>query len=615
MENFLNKNLQYLNFPDILKYVDSSKIKLENTKTKPTFSINGIFFHSKYDPVVESKRLIDNLDKSNPKKLLLFFGAGLGYSVLNALEYSNIDVIWFEVEKEIIYTALSVNDFSVYLKQNRLKILLKPFNEEELFKTFKGYSNHLVSFIPHKPSFSYKEKEYLEFKYIAESFFHKKDANIATLTRFEKIWTKNLFQNMSNCFHLTEVNRLFGIAEDLPVLVCGAGPSLYNHLDEIKSLSNRFILLAVDTSLKILESAGIQVDLVYTVDPQAINTSYLEGFSSDTCLVFDPSSSYHSLRLENFPKGFLTSSPFPVFQILEKSMNSDLGKIPFGGSVSTNTISLGLLMNASEIYLAGQDLAFTNGFAHCKGAILEERVNYKESRFFRREKHNFNQLFALPKLINKSYEGKDLHTNEKMKIFLKWFEENLVDKNVFTISTEGSFISTVPFKPLHNLLSSVDSSKLDKITEVKQKIKKLAQEKLNIDKDKMYAEIDSILENLRPFVNTLEKGKMISEKIYNLVRQNKKEQIQPLLLQIDKIDEIVSSKKGLNEIIGLTVQRTVLRITEGYEMNLSLEEKKNPDLEIAKKTVLLYSGLYEGARLIFISLKKLKWRLLNAGTQ
>ena len=81
------------------------------------------------------------------------------------------------------------------------------------------------------------------------------------------------------------------------------------------------------------------------------------------------------------------------------------------------------------------------------------------------------------------------------------------------------------------------------------------------------------------------------------------------------IDEEVSSKKNINEIIGMSVQRTILTITEGYETNLSLEEKKNPHLGVAKKSILLYTGLYEGARLIQRLLQKANRRISSERNQ
>ncbi|HMZ60780.1 MAG TPA: hypothetical protein PL048_18535, partial [Leptospiraceae bacterium] len=77
-----------------------------------------------------------------------------------------------------------------------------------------------------------------------------------------------------------------------------------------------------------------------------------------------------------------------------------------------------------------------------------------------------------------------------------------------------------------------------------------------------------------------------------------------LISQMEKIDEKVSSKKGLNDYIGLGVQRVILMITEGFDSELTLEEKKNEKLGIAKKSILLYKGLHETSYIIRRMIKK-----------
>ncbi len=616
MSYILFKNLSCLSPELSARILNSSSIgNLEKTKSgHENLVIDGIYFHSKHDPVVETKRLLDGLKKSEEKKVYIFFGAGLGYAILEALKFSNVQVIWMECYTGILKSALSIQDYSQYLNSGQLKILLKPFAEDLLFSAFKGISVLPVTFIPHRPSISWKESEYMECKYICEKFFQKKDVNIATLSRFEKIWTRNLIQNFPEIHSLTPVSRLFGIANNLPIVVSGAGPSLYENLDELKKYKDSFILIAVDTALHILAGAGIEPDLIFSVDPQALNSSYLEGYKGSGYIVFDPTSSYHTLRLsEKFKTGFFTSSPFPLLQIYTKHLKVEVGDIPFGGSVSTNAVSLAELMGASNVYFVGQDLAFTGGFAHCKGAILEERLNFKESRYFRREKHNYSQLSALPKLISIGYDGEEYHSNEKMQIFQKWFGDRAEGRNWINLSKKGARIRGVPRKTFSECFEPTSPEAILQIQSIKKDIRNLTQKtsKLDFDLETFLIEAEETLLALKTFTTTLKKGKELAEKIYSLIQKkgtNAKE-INDLLTQINRIDEEVSSKKNLNEIIGLSVQRTILTITEGYETNLSLEEKKNPHLSVAKKSILLYTGLYEGAKLIQSLLKKTSMRM------
>lgn len=64
-----------------------------------------------------------------------------------------------------------------------------------------------------------------------------------------------------------------------------------------------------------------------------------------------------------------------MIRILSSKPEEEIGVVDFGGSVSTNAVSLAEKMKARNILLVGQDLSFPNKLAHCKGAVLEERLN------------------------------------------------------------------------------------------------------------------------------------------------------------------------------------------------------------------------------------------------
>ena len=193
------------------------------------------------------------------------------------------------------------------------------------------------------------------------------------------------------------------------------------------------------------------------------------------------------------------------------------------------------------------------------------------------------------------------------QIFQKWFGDRAEGRNWINLSKKGARIRGVPRKTFSECFEPTSPEAILQIQSIKKDIRNLTQKtsKLDFDLETFLIEAEETLLALKTFTTTLKKGKELAEKIYSLIQKkgtNAKE-INDLLTQINRIDEEVSSKKNLNEIIGLSVQRTILTITEGYETNLSLEEKKNPHLSVAKKSILLYTGLYEGAKLIQSLLK------------
>lgn len=607
--DILEKNLDSLN-AEISEKIRSATIIGDTLLSKtgqPVLKIDNVLFHSIHDPYKEAFRLIDSLKHNNENKLYIFFGAGIGYAVRAAIERENITIIWMECEASIFKLALSLFDYSSFFQEGKIRLLLSPFNEENLFTAFKGLGGHVTTFIPHRPSLSWRESDYSECKFICEKFFRKKDVNIATLSKFETIWTRNLLQNIPELIEMKPVSLLFDIAKDLPIVVCGAGPSLYADLPELFKHREKFILLCVDTALNVLVNYKIEPDLIYSVDPQTINKSYLEGYTGNSVLVFDPTSCYHTLRLPgNFHKGFFTSSPFPLIKLISNHSRYDLGEIPFGGSVSTNAVSLAELMGGNKILFLGQDLSFTDGYAHCRGAVLEERLNQKESRLFRRELHNHRQLYALPKIAVRGIRGGVHHTNEKMQIFRKWFSDRAKGRNWLNLTSDGGIIENIPNSSLDGYFNNIVCD-TDKVKKVRNNIKTISNSELDIIfKERFVNETKNILNELDSYEYLLKEGLELSEQIYSFVLKRKESsaEFHLLLKKIEGIDEKVSSKKGLSDIIGLGVQRVILMITEGYDTNLTIEEKKNLSLGIAKKSILLYSGLHNATQLIRKSLKK-----------
>ncbi|MCZ8157564.1 MAG: DUF115 domain-containing protein [Leptospira sp.] len=613
-KDIFQKNLSKL--PDNIasKIMSAETVgQLEPTKSgEQTIIVDGVYLHSKHDPIKEANRFINELPYDGTNRVFLLFGAGLGYVIPQILEKENAFVIWLEPHPFLVKESLALFDFSQYLESEKLIIILDIENEEPILEAFKGKSTYPITFVPHRSSFHWKEDVYSRLRFIAEQHFHKKNVNMATLTRFEKIWAKNLCFNLPELISMSPIQNLFGIAKGGKIVIACAGPSLYESLPDIQKYREHFVLIAVDTALPILQHFHVEPDLIYSVDPQLLNSQYLESYNGEGILVFDPTSTYVSLRLKSGPKkGFFTSSPFPLIKLIEQTAGQSIGDVPFGGSVSTNAASLGTLMEADNTYLVGQDLSFTKGWAHSKGAIMEERLNFKESRKFRRELHNFRQLFALDQKSVNGIDEEVYITNEKMLIFKKWFEANANDHRWINLTKFGAKLENIPHSDFASSFHKDDIVKADKIRTA---IRSFIEVKKDfLDPSILTQKLTATIGDLSDFLILVKSGLRLSKQLYTQIKQNQIEpnRFQSDLNQMDKIDELVSSKKGLNEILSLGIQRTILSITEGYDEHLTLEEKENPRLGIAKKSVLLYEGLFESIQATKRNLKRSMYRLSN----
>ncbi|GBF51110.1 hypothetical protein LPTSP4_26410 [Leptospira ryugenii] len=587
--------------------------KIHSTKSgQITIEVDGVFLHSRHDPDLESKRFANELPFDGEKRIYLLLGAGLGYILNHLLEKENIFVIWFETSLALLKISLQLFDVSNHLETGKLQIVADFENEDMIMEAFRGKGAYPITLVPHRGSFSWKPEEYGKLRYIAEQHFHKKDVNLATLTRFEKIWAKNLSFNLYDCIQMQPIHKLFGIAKGIKILVAGAGPSLYESIDDIKKYRDSFLFIAVDTALPVLQHFDIHPDLVYSVDPQALNSQYLESYDGPAILVFDPTSTYLSLRLELGPKkGFFTSSPFPLIRIIEDLGEQKIGEVLFGGSVSTNAASLASLMEADKVYLVGQDLSFTKGWAHSKGAILEERLNFLESRKFRREMHNYKQLFALTQKTVEGINGETYITNEKMLIFKKWFESQAKDHRWVNLTKFGAEIRGIPNE---SFAAAFQSSNPQSVLHVRNMVQNLVKDgSPYVNPSLLSSELLNIVQSLNEYLLPVKRGLQVSRMIYRQIQLNQIEpnRFQKDIKEMNEIDELVSSKKGLSEMLSLGIQRVILSITEGYDEKLNPDERANPQLGIAKKSVLLYEGLYESIHSTRKHLKKTLLRIQN----
>ncbi|MDH5655614.1 MAG: DUF115 domain-containing protein [Spirochaetia bacterium] len=592
--NYANVSTKLKNInPDQLK-----NIQIVNTRSGyPTIFLNQIPLHSRHDPVQEAIRQNEKLQRFFDSKHILFFGAGIGYNLYLLLQTSRQNaakIFWFEPDPEIIAVAFSLLDFRKFIKSGKLILITEIPLSDKMDLLFSGVRNKDIEFYVHRPAFTENSK-YKVFYHQCENYLNKKDVNLATLSRFDRIWASNFVKNISHLQNARPIQDLFRRFTDIPVLICGAGPSLSDSLENIKKYQNKFILIAVDTSLKILNSFGIDPDITVTVDPQPVNREYIEGYRGNTLFVADPCCNYLTLRIIPENKLYFFGSPFALTEIIHPSLKEIPENIAFGGSVSTNAYDLALQMGANKIFLTGMDLSFTGGRAHARGAVLEEKLNFLECRTYRREIHNFRQLSALPpRTINNMNQSFSL-TNDKLLIFHKWFEgrfhaDGKKGIHIYNLTNEGAEISGS---------KQSSFSVFDNLEDLQRENLFLPIHKFsnteNCNKITLYDLLLKFKSELESFYSISENGRKSSEIIYKMLSNQNEDhnKMKENLAILDDIDRKILSNKDLSTILSGIIQKAI-SIVENEELKDESDLKKK-DIMIAKKSLYLYSELSKAA--------------------
>lgn len=590
-------------FETLLDAADTSMYCVESSRTGqpvPLYTGAGgkkIAVHSKYEPVKEAERFLSGvLDASY--NLYIVAGFGFAYHLEILLDAMKKDSVLLVLDHDIaaFKLALQHRDLSALLADERFLYLLDP-DDDEIAEILKGRSSKNVSIIAHRGSHQCAADYYQNLIRKAKAYLSTKEVNIATLAKFEKLWTLNCVKNMRHFALMPGANVFYGRFSDCDAIVVCAGPSLENDLEWLKSVSDKAVIVGVDTSYTVLANAGIQPHFCLCVDPQLINARYFEGMrETTTVIVADPT--VHSAVFRFYRgRGVISSMPFDMMKWTEQ-ITGEKGEMTHGGSVSTNACDFAKRLGVRRIFLLGQDLSFTKDRAHVKGSYLDELLHNSTNRFVTRLVQNRRQVRALPPLRMPSISGAEVVTNQKMMIFYQWFERHS-SPALFNASGDGLLFKNIPHVVRDGIVfaepqDGAIARRIDELFSAYNASDGVIEE-IRDRAERLYNESSILAEKLdRALVLTDELGGERSEK--------KRAQIIEKLESVDRYIESASSAKGM---VGLAVQRVIHTITEGYDEGGS---------SVLARSEYLYSGLRDGALFVSRSLKKLMI-LLDSSSQ
>lgn len=561
----------------------------------PEVSAGGrkFYLHSRYEPAREAERFIAEIDTS-AFNLFIVFGFGFGYHIEELLKRIDpgANVLVLEKSDLLLRRAFESRNLSPILADERVSILLNP-GEEAMADALRGKSTYRVSLVMHRGSHQTDPAYYNNLRRVAKSYLSAKEVNIATLAKFERLWAANCARNIERISGFPGANIFYDKFRGIPAIVVAAGPSLTKSIGSLRDIARGALIIAVDTSFLILRRHGIEPHFCVSVDPQLLNARYFEG--ADRCrtiLVADPTvhpSAFHLFK----GRAVTTGMAFPMMKWIDEIVG-ERGELAYGGSVSTNAYDFARRLGASPVALVGQDLSFTGGLAHARGSYLDELMFLRATRFYNPLMTNRFQLTALPDITVKGIRSPRVHTNQKMMIFLSWFEKRN-DPSLVNASHDGAYMNGLRHLPLEEIAPAADAGDLfESLGRLYDAAKKdagdlaRAREGLRLRCAQMLSENDTLLP-------ALERAVRLSGELSGLMSSGSSDtgRIDYILKRLSEADRSVEAKKGLKDMIGFTVQHVIHTITEEYEIDEEeggLSERER----VARRSEYLYKGLLDG---------------------
>ena len=197
-------------------------------------------------------------------------------------------------------------------------------------------------------------------------------ANAEARRQFAPRYLVNSLQNAPAMAAGRDVRVLTDAYRGVPAVIAAAGPSLDPAIDRLRAVAGRCLLIAVDTALRPLLSAGIEPHLAIGLDPSELNARHFHRLSACpatwllTESALDPRANRHfGARTLWFRVS--DHEPWPWY----REHGLDVGLIDVWGSVITAAFEAAVLAGCDPIVFVGADLAFTGGRPYARGTTYE----------------------------------------------------------------------------------------------------------------------------------------------------------------------------------------------------------------------------------------------------
>ena len=564
----IKKNIKAypIDFLNLLKNKnDNLDISLELIETKSKkYSAkvfkNGksIFLHSAYNPEKEANALINEIKKETEKDLdlVFIFGIGAGY-LINAFKKLNINIA--VIEPSINFFNLLIDNFKLdKILEDNITFFIGGDDIEDIEKFISLTNTKKVKFFITRSYANLFNEEALFYQSKVLSIVDKKIININTISRFDKLWAYNIASNVAKISTHYGVNKFFDKYKNIPAIIVSAGPSLEKNIRKLKEIKNKALIIAVDTAMKPLFSHNISPHFIITIDPQKKNSKYFRNVNfKESVLIAESSVDKEAIDSFNGAIYFINSI-FPLAKYFMEELG-DRGDITTGGSVSTAAYDFAIRIGANPIIMVGLDLSFPNYQTHIKGSYHEENFFTEIYKLDSYDSRIYKVLIAGNLREEKNIYNEKVWTDSRFDMYKNWYEEQREKNNKikFYNATEGGII-----------INGMENIKLEEL------IKKFNDIEINIDKDDKNIErkneiltniknglikIDNEISKIKPYiVNALELCNKINE---DLKRHRK---VDKLLESLTEYDIKILNISKVNEFLGITMQKTIKAITEGF---------------------------------------------------
>lgn len=330
--------------------------------------------HGLYDPEADGERAA--ADAPSPF-FAIAYGLGAAWHLLPLLGNPRLrGLLCVEPEPRVARSVMEAVDLSRLFADPRFTLLLDP-EPEAAGRELPGL--YLPSLAGGFVSTSLRPRVELDRPWFDECSRGVERAlrnirdDFSVQAHFGLAWFRNTIRNLP----LAEKP-----SKPLPpvrnALVCAAGPSLEDQLEEIRDRGRGAILIATDTSLPVLKAAGLEPDAVISIDCQHISYYHFVGEQPGIPLVLDLASPPTVAR--RFSDLRFVSSGHPFCRYVSTRWKAFPAIDTSGGNVAFAALSLAESLGAESATLYGADYSYPSGSSYARGTYVHRYFDDRASR-------------------------------------------------------------------------------------------------------------------------------------------------------------------------------------------------------------------------------------------
>lgn len=337
-----------------------------------TFSVDGKYYHSRYNPSAEAEKWINQIQCNYVPKVIIVLGAGLPY-FLNLLtqKFINSKILLIQYNQEI-YNKVN-SEYKNHFTKNIFQICINNFSSvqnlsEYFYNNFGEELTNQILFLSWKTSENIFINEYNFTINAIQLYLNKSKDLIATRRFFSKKWISNIIRFFNTANNLYKIEKI-----DSDILIIASGPSLKNSLEKIKHHKDNFFIISLSSATKVLLYNNIIPDLILTTDGgywAKKHLQFLENENYDIPIMCTAESAlpYNLLKKNKIIP--LEYNDFTNKFFFDKT-NLQTIKVNRNGTVSGTALEVAKQLTDKNIFYIGLDLANTAGYQHSQPNILE----------------------------------------------------------------------------------------------------------------------------------------------------------------------------------------------------------------------------------------------------